>query len=97
LRAIVDAMGNESGPDAFIRQQTAVMDRPNSQPDLQNVKCPTLVVAGDGDAINPPNLSEEIATAIPGSRFEAVKLCGHLSTLEQPDAVTRLLMRFLAE
>ena len=43
-----------TGADAFIRQQTAIMTRPDSRPDLPKIKCPTLVLVGDGDQLTPP-------------------------------------------
>jgi pimeloyl-ACP methyl ester carboxylesterase len=38
-----------------------------------------------------------IAAAITGARFERVADCGHLSTIEQPDAVSRILVDWLAQ
>jgi pimeloyl-ACP methyl ester carboxylesterase len=97
LRVIVDTMANEVGPEAFIRQQTAVIHRPDSRPDLGSIRCPTLVIAGDSDALIPPELSHEIAAGIPGARIELVQACGHLSALERPEIVTRALANFFGE
>jgi pimeloyl-ACP methyl ester carboxylesterase len=41
--------------------------------------------------------AEAIAAAIPGARLEVVPDAGHSSTVEQPEAVTRLMESFLAE
>jgi pimeloyl-ACP methyl ester carboxylesterase len=53
-----------------------------------------LVAVGDRDLLTPPELSQEIADGIPGARLETVATCGHLSTLERPEVVTRLLVEF---
>jgi pimeloyl-ACP methyl ester carboxylesterase len=45
--------------------------------------------------LTPPELSEEIAAAIPGAQLEFIENAGHLSTLEQPEAVNRALRRWL--
>ena len=95
LRVAVDAMAAETGPEAFIRQQTAIAGRPDSRPDLPSIKSDTLVVVGEADQITPPQLAHEIANGIPGARLEVVAECGHLSTLERPDVMTRLLVEFL--
>jgi len=42
LRRIVQRMAEETGPEAFIRQQTAIMTRPDSRSDLSAIRCPPL-------------------------------------------------------
>lgn len=96
LRDTVRAMMDETGPDAFVRQQTAIIRRPDSRSDLSDIKCPTLVLVGDGDVLTPPKASEEIAGLIPGSRLVTVPDCGHLSTIERPDQVNRALVEWMA-
>ena len=59
------------------------------------ISCPTLMIVGDSDQITPPEHALEIVAGIPGARLAIVEECGHLSTLEQPDPVTRLLVEFL--
>ncbi len=88
-------MGEDTGLEAFKRQQAAVMGRPDSRPLLPGIKCPTLVIVGREDALTPPALAEEIAQGIPGARLEVIPECGHLSTLERPEAVNRALRTWL--
>lgn len=95
LRKIAGDMALAAGADAFARQQTAIMNRPDSRPGLPAITCPTLVLVGDGDQLTPPPLSEEMASLIPGSKLVIVPDCGHLSTLERPEAVTQALMAWL--
>ncbi len=95
LKKIVGDMMQMTGAEAFIRQQTAIMTRPDSRPGLPNIRCPTLVLVGDGDRLTPPALSEEMAQLIPGSRLVMVPDCGHLSTLEGPEAVTQALASWI--
>ena len=63
---------------------------------LSDLSVPTLVVVGEEDASLPPRCSEVIASAIPGARLEVIPRAGHLSALEQPEAVTRVIGEFLA-
>lgn len=91
LRQVIRRMAEETGPDAFIRQQTAIMNRPDSRGDLARISCPTLVLVDDGDEITPPDRAEEMAAAIPDARLVVVAECGHLSTLERPEAVAQAL------
>jgi pimeloyl-ACP methyl ester carboxylesterase len=85
----------ETGAEAFIRQQTANMGRPDSRPGLSAIACPTLVLVGEGDELTPPAFAGEIAQVIAGARLVTVPDCGHLSTLEQPEFVTRTLLNWL--
>ena len=95
LRRIWRAMVQEVGAEGFINQQTAIMGRPDSRPGLAAISCPTLVIVGDGDVLTPPERAEEIANGIRGSRLSVIRDSGHLSTLEQPAAVTKSMVEFL--
>jgi pimeloyl-ACP methyl ester carboxylesterase len=91
----VTAMAGRIGKDAFLRQQRAIMTRIDSRPSLADIKCPTLVLCGRQDILTPPALHEEISALIPGSRLELIDDSGHLSTMEQPAAVTALMRCWL--
>jgi pimeloyl-ACP methyl ester carboxylesterase len=95
LRAVVRAMNQETGAEAYIRQQEAIMSRPDSRPGLGAINCPTLVLVGDDDQLTPPELAREMASGIRGSRLVIVPECGHLSTVEQPQAVTKALVEWM--
>jgi len=74
-----------------------VLERRSILPRLGGVAAPTLVVVGAEDRATPPSRARRIAEAIPGARLEVVAGSGHLSALEAPAAVSRLLAGFLAE
>src|SRR5262245_5555517 len=69
LKDINRAMAAETGPDAFVRQQRAIMGRQDLRPTLAAISCPTLVLVGEGDELTPPALAQEIAAGIPGARL----------------------------
>ncbi|MGH8227951.1 MAG: alpha/beta fold hydrolase [Steroidobacteraceae bacterium] len=95
LQELARRMAREVGVDGFARQQAAIIGRPDSRPSLAAIRCPTLVVVGDGDLLTPPERAQEIADGIPGARLATIAESGHLSTLEQPQAVTQALVEFL--
>lgn len=97
LKRVVFGMAKTAGAEAFVRQQQAIMTRPDSRPGLPDIKCPTLVLVGEGDQLTPPALSEEMAALIPNSRLVMVPGSGHLSTLEKPEAVTKALVEWMRE
>ena len=96
LKRVVRDMATDTGPEAFVRQQKAIRSRPDSRPLLASIRCPSLVLVGDGDELTPPELSKEICTGISGARLVVVPECGHLSTIEKPDAVNAALAEWLA-
>ncbi len=96
LKHIVRTMVEDTGAEAFLRQQQAIIGRPDSRPGLGAISCPTLVLVGDGDEATPPELAREIAAGVPGSRLVLIPRSGHLSTLEQPEAVTQALVEWMA-
>ena len=95
LKRLVRTMAEETGAAAFLRQQQAIMGRPDSRPGLGAIACPALVVVGDGDELTTPALAREIAGGIAGSRLVVIPRCGHLSTIERPEAVTKALVEWL--
>jgi pimeloyl-ACP methyl ester carboxylesterase len=95
LKDWVHLMADETGLEAYLRQQRAIMTRPDSRPGLSAIKCPTVVVVGEQDKGTPPDLAREIADAISGSRLVVVPDCGHLSTIERPEAVTEVLVQWM--
>jgi pimeloyl-ACP methyl ester carboxylesterase len=74
---------------------TALMTRPDSTPLLASVHCPTLIVVGDEDTLTPPQLSQAMHEAIPGSELVTISGAGHVSSLEQPAAFNAALEGFL--
>jgi pimeloyl-ACP methyl ester carboxylesterase len=95
LVATVLEMGRDTGPDTFERQQAALMSRPDSRPTLATIRCPTLVLTGAQDLLTPVAEHEAIATGIAGSKLVIIPDCGHLSTLEKPEAVNHALAAWL--
>jgi pimeloyl-ACP methyl ester carboxylesterase len=95
LRQLVRRMAVETGAAAFERQERAILGRLDSRPHLAAIRCPTVVLVGDGDELTPPPLAREIAAGIPGSRLHIIADSGHLSTLEQPEQVSAVLLEWL--
>jgi len=95
LKAINRTMAADTGAEAFLRQIYAIIGRADSRPTLATIACPTLVLVGDGDQLTPPALSQDMAAAIPGARLVVIPGCGHLSTLERPEAVNQALVEWM--
>ncbi|WP_116807938.1 alpha/beta fold hydrolase [Steroidobacter cummioxidans] len=97
IGAEVQAMAKRVGGDAFLRQQHAILNRPDSRPLLASINVPTLVAVGDSDILTPPSDAEEMHRQIAGSTYYVFAACGHLPPMEVPEETTQLLRRWLLE
>ncbi len=66
------------------------------RPDLGKITAPTLVIAGRDDGLNPPELGQEVAGLIPGSRFMVFEHSGHMLVDEEPQRLHDDVEAFLA-
>ena len=95
LTDVIKAMAADVGKDGYLRQQTAIIGRPDNRPLLKTIDCPTMVIVGRQDALTPPKVAKEIADGIENSELVIIEDCGHLSTLEKPEEVTMHMRRWL--
>ena len=84
-----------AGTDQLIRQNRAIMARPDARLHLPRVACPTLVLCGDSDQLTPPECSREIAGLIAGAELHFIAQCGHTLTMERPEQVNALMLGWL--
>jgi pimeloyl-ACP methyl ester carboxylesterase len=95
LKALHTRMGLAIGVETYLRQQEAIIGRPDSRPDFSAINVPTLVVVGDKDAITPPEVASEMADGIGGARLITIPNAGHMALAEQPEAVNAALLGWL--
>ncbi len=95
LTSLVKTMAESIGKEAFIRQQTAIMHRPDNRPLLPKIQQPTMVIGGDGDVITPPEILKEISGLIKDSKFSLIPNAGHLTPMESPLKINHLLDDFI--
>lgn len=91
LVALMGSMARSVGARGQYHQQTAMLARPDSHKDLERVEVPTLLICGRQDPVTPLSDHQAMAACMPGARLVVIEDCGHLSTIEQPAAVTRAL------
>lgn len=85
----------EAGARQLIRQNRAVIARPDARAHLPGVRCPVLVMCGEDDRLTPPEKSRQIAALCPRARLVMVPRCGHMLTMERPDVVNATLAEWL--
>lgn len=91
---IVD-MAHRVGADVFLRQQHAIIHRIDQRSNLSAIACPTVVICGEQDQITPMDCANELAAGIRSASLAAVADCGHMSTMEAPETVSRILVDWL--
>jgi pimeloyl-ACP methyl ester carboxylesterase len=90
-------MACEVGAEGFVREQQAIIGRPDSRPMLVDIEVPTVVIVGRQDQATPLARSHEMAADIAPSRLVVAEDCGHMSPLERPEEVTAALRRWLSQ
>lgn len=83
-------------PDIFQSQIQALLDRPDGRPVLASLRCPTLLVCGRQDTWSPlPQHQEMQALIKAGAELVVIEDSGHMTTMEQPEAVAEALRRWM--
>lgn len=95
LLAAMKVMAEQVGLAALERQNRAILARRDSRDLLPDISCPTLVISGDSDTICTVEGSKDMAAAIPGAQFVAIRDCGHNAIMERPQAVAKVLDAWL--
>jgi long-chain acyl-CoA synthetase len=72
-----------------------VLERASVRDELARITAPTLIVVGEQDPSAPLRLGKGLQSGISGSELVTVST-GHTSPVEQPEAVTAAIERFLA-
>lgn len=84
-----------AGAQQLIAQNRAIIGRPDARLHLPRLRCPVLVLCGEADQLTPPECSREIAALVTGAELVMLPGCGHMLTMEKPDAVNAELRRWL--
>ena len=85
-----------NSPEGIAAAARGMAVRPDMTAALGQIRCPTLVVVGQEDAISPSAEMHGIAEAIAGAKFVEIPAASHMSPLENPAAVNAAILDFLA-
>ena len=89
------AMIERKSPAVFEAQIRALLARPDARPVLESLRCPTLLLCGREDAWSPLTRHQQMHAILPGSELVVVEDSGHMTTMEQPEAVNAALRRWM--
>ncbi|MEO5795898.1 MAG: alpha/beta hydrolase [Rhodoferax sp.] len=90
-------MIERSNPEVFAAQIHALLHRPDATALLGHIRCPTLLLCGQEDAWSPLARHAQMQDLMVTAPVELVAIAqsGHMSTMEQPDAVCQAVLRWL--
>lgn len=91
------AMIERQSADRFAAQLRALIERPDATAVLAALRCPTLLLCGRQDAWSPLARHEDMQRHCPHARLVVVEDSGHMTTMEQPQAVIDALRTWLAD
>ena len=90
-------MALRAGPEVFLRDNAALIAREDRWGALGLLAVPTLLLWGRQDQITNVERAHEIAARLPSAQLVVLDDCGHLPTLEQPDACVRAARDWLGQ
>jgi 3-oxoadipate enol-lactonase len=91
----VQAVIERQTAEAVAAAQRGMARREDVRPRLKEIACPTLAIVGAEDAISPPAEMREIAAAMPNAKVVEIPAAGHMTTMENPAAVTQAIAAFV--
>jgi pimeloyl-ACP methyl ester carboxylesterase len=91
----LQAMALRNGKEVFIRQLSAL--RSDGYAELENIRCPTLVVASSNDQLSSIAEAELMAARIPAASMVVIEDCGHMTPLEKPEELLLILSGWLSQ
>lgn len=97
LRELMVSMAEESGLRRYGRHAAALAGRPDYSEVLRKFDGPAVIIAGADDALCPPPRQHHLQSCLPQADLHFLGECGHISTLEKPVSVGRLLELWLRE
>lgn len=88
------SMQHPAGPRILQRQLEAVAGH-DTYDRLERIKAPALVLAGEQDALIPPENADILADRIPNAKSRVVPGGGHQILVEQPQLCNQVIVAFL--
>jgi pimeloyl-ACP methyl ester carboxylesterase len=82
--------------DGIVGALRAMAARPSSLQDLRSIAAPALIIVGQEDVITPVADAETMRDGIAGSSLVVVPDSGHMTPVEQPEAVNTAIRTWLA-
>lgn len=89
----------KSNPNGYLEGQKTLYDTfvadVTMTDELENVRCPALILCGEQDILKPPKFSKIIADHIRGAEYITLPGCGHVAIFERPGELESAIFGFV--
>ena len=92
---LIVEMATAVGPAGFLRQNEALLHRRDQLSSVSRFQGPILIACGSDDRLCSPRVHADLAARFAHARLLVVEQAGHLSSIDQPVALTRGLTDWL--
>jgi pimeloyl-ACP methyl ester carboxylesterase len=92
---LIADMARTVGPEGFLKQNEALLDRHDRRPIVSSFQRPLLIACGRHDQPCPPRLHADLAARVPHAALVVAERAGHLSTIDQPARLTSAIESWL--
>jgi pimeloyl-ACP methyl ester carboxylesterase len=92
---LIVEMATAVGPAGFLRQNEALLHRRDQLSIVSRFQGPILIACGSDDRLCSPRVHADLAARFAHARLLVVEQAGHLSSIDQPVALTSGLMDWL--
>ena len=92
---LIVEMATAVGPAGFLRQNEALLHRRDQQSIVSRFQGPILIACGSDDRLCSPRVHADLAARFAHARLLVVEQAGHLSSIDQPEALTSGLTDWL--
>ena len=92
---LIVEMATAVGPAGFLRQNEALLHRRDQLSIVSRFQGPILIACGSDDRLCSPRVHADLAARFAHARLLVVEQAGHLSSIDQPVALTRGLTDWL--
>ena len=97
LIADINAMILRNSLDDYIGQVGALLARSDQTPYLARIQQKTWLLCGEADSWSPVSQHEAMQQHLADSELRIIKNAGHMSPMEQPEAVSSILLEWINE
>lgn len=91
----IQAMSRRLGREAFMRQATLM--RESDLDRLDEIRCPTLIIAAGHDRLRSLQEARELQQGIPSADFEIIQASGHMVPIEAPIQFSAIVTAWLGK
>jgi pimeloyl-ACP methyl ester carboxylesterase len=97
LIAAINAMILRNSLDDYRGQVAALLARSDQTPYLARIRQKTWLLCGEADSWSPVSQHEAMQQHLADSELRIIKNAGHMSPMEQPEAVSSILVEWINE